>query len=154
MTTVLIAVDGTEHDRSVVRSALDLFGSDSDYVVVNVRGEPAMLGAASVSYASASAFSVLALADFADGLEVEAEKAEDSAEHAAAASGLGGAEVVGEVGDPATVLLTVAEEHDVDVIAIGSSERSWFSRLLDPSVQHAVVERASCPVLVVHPASS
>lgn len=51
---VLIAVDGTEHDRSVVRQALDLFGDDASYVVISVSPEPAAVGAASVSYATAS----------------------------------------------------------------------------------------------------
>ena len=149
--TVVIAVDGTESDKHVIRTALDLFGDTHRYVVVNVSDEPAMLGAASVSYASASAFAVPALSQFADGLGMDADAAEDVADAAAATAGLSDAESVGLVGDPATVLLDVAAERGAAVIAIGSSERSWLSRLFDPSVEAAVVDRATCPVLVVHP---
>jgi hypothetical protein len=64
---VLIAVDGTERDRSVIRQALDLFGEGANYVVISVSPELASVGAASVSYATASAFSAPSLSYFADG---------------------------------------------------------------------------------------
>jgi len=151
MSTVLIAVDGTPSDQSVVGKTLALLGPDREYVLVNVSDEPAMLGAVSLSYASASVLAVPALSRFADGLGLDAGEAEDIAENAAVAAGLAGADVVGEVGDPATVLIEIANDRDAAVIAIGASERNWFSRLFDPSVEAAVVERAPCPVLVVHP---
>ncbi len=148
---VLIAVDGTDRDRSVVRQALNLFGDDADYVVISVSPEPAAMGAASVSYATASAFSAPSLSHFADGLDADAHEAEDVAERVANEAGMSGAETVGEVGNPATVLLQQAVESGVDVMVIGASERSWFARLFEPSVEAAVLNRATCPVLVVHP---
>ncbi len=151
MSTVLIAVDGSASDRSVIRKTLDLFGANREYVLVSVNDEPAMLGAMSLSYASASALSVPALSSFADGMGLDADSAEELAEQAATDAGLSGADVIGEVGDPATVLIQVAIDRGADAIAIGSSERNWFSRLFDPSVEAAVVDRAPCPVLVVHP---
>lgn len=150
MSTILIAVDGTDSDRVVIRRALDLLGPDHSYLVVNVTDEPAMLGAVSLAYASASAFSVPALSEFADGLGVDADGAEDIAEEAAAGAGMTGAEALGEIGDPATVLVKIAGDRQAAAIAIGASERSWLSRLFDPSVEAAVVDRAPCPVLVVH----
>lgn len=150
MSTVLIAVDGTTRDQSVIRQTLDVLGDDHRYVLVNVSDEPAMIGAMSLSYASASALAFPALSSFADGMGLDADAAEDIAEHAASVAGLSGAELVGEVGDPATVLIEIATDRDATVIAIGASERGWFSRLFDPSVEAAVVERAPCPVLVIH----
>ena len=151
MSTVLIAVDGSASDRSVIRKTLDLLGPDRQYVLVSVSNEPAMLGAMSLSYASASVLAVPTLSRFADGMGLDADSAQEIAEHAAVEAGLTGADVIGEVGDPATVLLEVATDRNADVIAIGVSERNWFSRLFDPSVEAAVVERARCPVLVIHP---
>ncbi len=151
MSTVLIAVNGTASDRSVIRQTLDVLGPDHEYVVVSVSDDPAMLGAMSLSYASASVFAVPSLSRFADGMGLDADAAEDIAEHAATEAGLTGADVVGEVGDPATVLIEVARDRGAAVIAIGATERGWFSRLFDPSVEAAVVERAPCPVLVIHP---
>ena len=148
---VLIAVDGTDRDRSVVRQALNLFGDDADYVVISVSAEPAAMGAASVSYATASAFSAPSLSHFADGLDADAHEAEDVAERVANEAGMSVAETVGEVGNPSTVLLQQAVESGVDVMVIGASERSWFARLFEPSVEAAVLNRATCPVLVVHP---
>jgi nucleotide-binding universal stress UspA family protein len=149
MTNVLIAVDGTERDRSLVRQVLGIFGEDASYLVVSVSDNPAVLGSVAVSTAAGSMFSTPYLSTYAEGLEATAERAEVVAEQVAASAGMTHAETVGEVGDPATVLIEVAEERGVDVIAIGATERSWFSRLLDPSVEAAVVTRAPCAVLVV-----
>ena len=59
-------------------------------------------------------------------------------------------QVVGEVGDPATAIITAAHHHQADVIVIGSHDRSWFSKLFVPSVSSAVVREADIPVLVTH----
>lgn len=148
---VLIAVDGTESDRSVVRQTLDLFGDEADFVIISVNPDAAALGAASVSYATAMAFSAPSLSRFADGLGIDADEAEHVAERVAGEAGMAAAETLGEVGDPATVLLEQAAASGVDVIVVGASERGWLSRLFDPSVEAAVVDRSICPVLVVHP---
>ena len=42
-----------------------------------------------------------------------------------------------------------AEEHDVDVVVVGSHDRGMLSRLLDPSVAAGVVRGTYRPVLVV-----
>lgn len=149
MTTVLVAVDGTESDREVARRAIRLFGDDATYVVVSVSDEPRVVGAASISYAAAATFSMPKLSNFADGLDDDMDEAEEIARRAATDAGLSDADALGEAGDPATVLIEVAEEHDADVIAIGASTRGRFSKLFDPSVEDAVVDRSPIPVLVV-----
>lgn len=150
MTKVLIALDGSEHDRSIVQQTLRLFGDTSRYVLANVSPDPAMVGASSMSFAAASWFSTPALSAFADGLDRRADIAQQITEDVVEAVGLRDAVAVGEVGHPVSVLLELAESNDVDVIVVGASERSWFSRLFDPSVEAAVVDRARRPVLVVH----
>jgi nucleotide-binding universal stress UspA family protein len=59
------------------------------------------------------------------------------------------AQPIGAVGDPATAILQVAETQRIDVIVVGSHERSWFDRLFHGSVAADVVRKANVPVLVV-----
>ena len=148
--TVLIAVDGSDHDRLVISKVLDLFGQDTHYVVVNVDDQPTMLGAMSMAYGMAAVVPVIDLSSYSEGLEEQAEEARETATHAAEAAGLIDVDTVGEVGDPASILLSSAEEHQADVIAVGTGHRSWISRLFEPSVAEAVIHRATCAVLVVH----
>jgi nucleotide-binding universal stress UspA family protein len=55
-------------------------------------------------------------------------------------------------GDPASAIVRLAEDEDVDLIVIGTHGRTGLSRLLMGSVSEAVVRRAKCPVLTVkHP---
>jgi nucleotide-binding universal stress UspA family protein len=52
-------------------------------------------------------------------------------------------------GMPATEIVRLAEEHEVQMIVMGTHGRSGLGRLLMGSVAEAVVRRASCPVLTV-----
>lgn len=54
-----------------------------------------------------------------------------------------------ETGDPAEMILEVADATDSDVIVVGTGDRSWTSRLFDRSVSSTVVRRSSCSVLIV-----
>lgn len=58
-------------------------------------------------------------------------------------------------GDPAKVLISVADEHDALMIVVGSRGEGWrltFERLIQPAVSHRLIEHARRPVLVVsHP---
>ncbi len=51
------------------------------------------------------------------------------------------------MGDPATEIVRVANEEQVDMIVMGTHGRSGFSRLLMGSVAELVIRHASCPVL-------
>ncbi len=50
-------------------------------------------------------------------------------------------------GAPASAIVRLAEDENVDMIVMGSHGRSGLSRLLMGSVAEAVVRRAKCPVL-------
>jgi nucleotide-binding universal stress UspA family protein len=78
----------------------------------------------------------------------ERDVAEREARDAAERAGLKEAELLGEVGDPARSILDAAHEHGVDVVVVGSHQRSWFSRLFSRPVSAEVVKRADVPVLV------
>jgi universal stress protein A len=59
------------------------------------------------------------------------------------------AETLLESGDPARVIVEVAERRESDLIVIGTHGRTGFSHLLLGSVAEKVVRRATRPVLTV-----
>ena len=63
--------------------------------------------------------------------------------------GVSGAYEVG-LGDPADLILEVAETRDADMIVVGTSEPGLIARLLGQSVSETVQRRAHCDVLIVH----
>jgi len=52
-------------------------------------------------------------------------------------------------GRVAEVICRVAQEHDCDLIVVGSRGLTGFKRLMLGSISNAVAAKASCPVLVV-----
>jgi nucleotide-binding universal stress UspA family protein len=54
-----------------------------------------------------------------------------------------------ECGDPVDVIQEVADERQVDMIVVGSSDKGWWQRLIDGSVSREMVRTADRPVLVV-----
>ena len=47
------------------------------------------------------------------------------------------------------VIGAYANDHNADVIVVGSPNRSWLEALFNPSTARSVTKTASCPVLVV-----
>lgn len=174
MTQVLIAVDDSEDSIKTARIAYDLFGDTASYTVVNVADRtPLMWGGDSlvwgvgypVMMGPSGAFDLGpgrmgsgevapdrgvrtndAAAAEADSAPIDA--AIQVAHDVASEAQLPNPQVVGEVGDPATAIITAAHHHQADVIVVGSHDRSWFSRLLVPSTAGAVVREADIPVLI------
>ncbi|MGD8808702.1 MAG: universal stress protein [Gammaproteobacteria bacterium] len=52
-------------------------------------------------------------------------------------------------GHPAEEICRFANEHDVDLVVMGSHGRSGLKRVLLGSVSHAVANEAPCPVTIV-----
>lgn len=52
-------------------------------------------------------------------------------------------------GDPATEIVRLAKEEDVDLIVMGTHGRTGLRRMLMGSVAEAVVRRAECPVFTL-----
>jgi len=56
-------------------------------------------------------------------------------------------------GEPADAVARFADDHDIDLIVMGTHGRTGLMRLLMGSVAEAVVRRAKCAVLTVKPAN-
>jgi nucleotide-binding universal stress UspA family protein len=54
------------------------------------------------------------------------------------------------IGDAAEVILAAAEEHDADMIVVGTREPGLIARLLGLSVSEKVQRHAHCDVVIVH----
>jgi nucleotide-binding universal stress UspA family protein len=54
------------------------------------------------------------------------------------------------LGDAAEVILMAAEEHDADMIVVGTREPGLIARLLGLSVSDKVQRHAHCDVVIVH----
>ncbi|WIM41084.1 universal stress protein [Paenibacillus sp. PK4536] len=52
-------------------------------------------------------------------------------------------------GDPGSTIVEYAEQHQIELIVIGSRGLNTLQELVLGSVSHKVVKRAHCPVLIV-----
>jgi nucleotide-binding universal stress UspA family protein len=60
------------------------------------------------------------------------------------------AELVEAIGEIASAVVEVAEQHDAGLIIIGTREPSQVERLLGHSISETVQRMAHCDVLIVH----
>jgi nucleotide-binding universal stress UspA family protein len=155
---VLIAIDDFREGEQIAAVAHRLFGGAAEYLVMNVApdAEPTGVGWAGMGWGAAYPLALpLPVAPVAD--DPSSEPAQSAKDQAARLAGevaesahLGSsAQSVGEVGDPATAIGRAADDNDVDVIVVGSHERSWFGRLFSHDVAGQVLRKTSRPVLVV-----
>jgi nucleotide-binding universal stress UspA family protein len=82
-------------------------------------------------------------------LREHGEAATDAVAASAAAAGVR-AVTAHEVGVPHRTVLDYVDDHDVDLVVMGTHGRRGVSRLVLGSVTERVVRMAPCPVLVVH----
>jgi nucleotide-binding universal stress UspA family protein len=163
VTKVLIALDDNDESIEAAALARRLFGEHAEYLAINVFEHPPSavrsgsswpttpVGGSPMAWGAVLPYDTGAAESVVDkdvpeitGRDVAARDALAAAERA----GLAEAEVIGEVGDPARAILDAAQEHAVDVVVVGSHQRSWLSRLFSRSVSAEVVKRADVPVLV------
>lgn len=139
---VLVALDGSSVSVHAGREAVRLFGSTgAEFLVINVARTP-------ISWINPAGFGGVAATPPLD-LQRLAEPSESEVAATAASAGIDDAEVLTDVGDPVDCICSAADEHDVDVVVVGSHDRGVLVRLIDPSVAAGVVRGTHRPVLVV-----
>lgn len=150
--TVLVAVEDDENSVRALRAAHHLFGDGAKFFVINVGdGRNTAMRWAYVYPVSAPAAWYPPAWTAGQPSEIVAGdgRATDVADGVAAAAGMPSVTGLGDVGDPATVIVAAAHEHGVDVVVIGSHDRGWFSRLFSGSVEQDLIRSADFSVLIV-----
>ncbi|WP_395152622.1 universal stress protein [Ilumatobacter sp.] len=146
---VLIGVDETPESRGAVETAWELFGSNGVYTIVCINErQPFVVGSLGVGTSLAGMYAHL---DDSIGQQL-ATNAASSARSAAPVDA--DINFHTDVGHAGSSIIDAAEEHDSDLIVIGSHDRGFWERVFSPSVGKYLVENASCPVLVVRSAST
>lgn len=139
---VLVALDESPVSLHAAREAVRLFEApDAEFLVINVARIP-------ISWTYPSGFGGVAAMPLLE-LQQLSEPSKSEIAATAARAGIEDADVLADVGDPVACICAAAEDHDVDVVVVGSHDRGVLSRLLDPSVAAGVVRGTYRPVLVV-----
>jgi nucleotide-binding universal stress UspA family protein len=157
MIKVLIAVDETSESVEAAALARRLFGADAEYLAINVFEHARAPSLHGLSPTTPMAWG--AVWSYSPGPDeppaggdvpelTEVDIAEREARDAVERAGVEEAKLIGDVGDPARAILEAAHQHGVDVVVVGSHDRSWLSRLFSKSVSTEIVKRADVPVLL------
>jgi nucleotide-binding universal stress UspA family protein len=156
MTRVLIAADESQTSIDAAQAAHRLFGDSADYFVLHVASTDGSVTGRPAPGVQPLVIPVVSNppAAFLPGVEsgggtTAVDAAERTASEIAHQASLGSVEPIGDVGDPASAIIEAAHINQIDVIVVGSHDRTWFSRLFKSSVTEDVVRQAPVPVLVV-----
>ena len=144
---LLIALDESPVSSRAAREASRLFASvpDVEFFVINVsRVHAPWIGAAGFGVVAPLAVDPRWLheADAPDHDEVDLMVR-------AVATGVPKPEPIVRAGDPVTEICAAAEELGVDIIVVGSHDKTALQRLVDPSVAAGIVRDTALPVLVI-----
>ena len=147
---VLLAIDDSPLDDVVTSAATRLFDpSTTDFVAVHIDAARSFAQSLPVATLMPGAAGASMVSTIVDDIQSASVAAENVAGQAVARAELSHAETVGEVGDPASVILATAEERGASMIVLGTHNRGWLSRLFRPSVADAVLQQTQRPVLVM-----
>ena len=130
---ILVGYDGSDGARRALELAATLARHDDQVSVVAVAEGIPLLGHASTLPSPEQE-------DARQGQLLEAERVLGA--HGVASS------LVRRSGDPATAILELADEQDVDLVVLGTRGVSTVERWLIGSVSSKVLQHAACSVLV------
>ena len=145
---VLIAVDDDTESRDALSFAAELLPDDHEVLVVNVARSTispyGTIGGLGATYGGSPALSVEADLRAQEAADRDAERFVDEVAREVHAD-----ERRVEHGDIGPTICRVAEDEGVDLVVLGTHDRSRWARLWFGSVSDHVVRHAPCPVLVV-----
>lgn len=140
---ILIALDESPASARAAREAVRLFSDvTAEFLVISVTPTPIM-------WAGGPGYGMVAPLVVDPTWMQASEELEGKLVARAEATGVTDPEPHTASGDPVTLICQAAEDHDVDVIVVGSHDKSALRRLIDPSVASGVVRETCRPVLVV-----
>lgn len=141
---VLVAVDDDEASHDALELARRLVPADSSVLVVNVakndRVAAAWLGPVT-GIPEGPPAPLLSIQE-------DNERYADTIVHNAIEE-LPHAETIVTHGDPGEAICALADSHDIDVIVVGTHQRSRWTRMWFGSVSRYVIDHANCSVLLV-----
>lgn len=145
---ILVALDDSPISARAARIAARLFAGQpgTEFLVINVASIPRpWIAGAGYGFVGPMAMDPRWLdPEPLDEADLERSLLDD-----AAAVGLDEAEPIVRTGDPIEQICAAADTHGVDVIVVGSHDKSALLRLVDPSVASGVIRRTHLPVVVV-----
>lgn len=141
---VLVAVDESATSVHAAKVAGTLFAHEhAEFLMLNVGQVVVPWVPDGVTWGAVATVPSSGWQTFTTGLDQHT--VHDQAE----AAGLEDATVLTDRGDPVDRILAIAEEQDVDVIVVGTHQKSWWGRLLDRSISDGVLHGTDRPVLVI-----
>lgn len=140
--SIVVGSDGSHTSNLAVRRAAELAKTcDAQLHIVNV------CKPAGTAMAAPEAMAMAAAVQVGEDAQRQVLQELERASHIAKAEGVK-VETHGRVGDPATVILHVAEDNNADLIVLGNRGMKGARRLLG-SVPNAIAHRADCAVMIV-----
>jgi nucleotide-binding universal stress UspA family protein len=142
--TIVVATDGSDLALRAISAGLTLLDPAEKVIVVTVIESEDF----STVTGSGHAGGVMSPQEFdAYSAQLEAD-GRTVVEHAAAALGVEGIELLVRRGDPGPALCALAEERSAQAIVMGSRGRGGLKRALLGSVSDYVVRNAPCSVII------
>jgi len=144
---ILVAVDGSEHSMRAVELASDLAEKyGADLILLSVF-RPTRLQESTHSLVRTNLSLEPQHSD--DALQGVAEEVLQAAEKVARSHDIPKVKTKVKRGHPARTIVSTAEEHEADVIVLGSRGHGDVTGLLLGSVSHKVASLAKCNVITV-----
>ncbi|MEA3216123.1 MAG: hypothetical protein QOJ19_2279 [Acidimicrobiia bacterium] len=151
MKRILVALDDSEASQRTAEFVNEFFGgADYEILGLNVSPAPVPWITSGVGYGVVYPFpEAPAGVASPEAVEEAQHEAVKTARETVQEAGLADAVPLSAVGDVVGEICGAAEEHDVDLIVVGSHDKGAFRRLMTGSVSTTLVHEAPRPVLVV-----
>ena len=146
--TILVALDTSEHAAKTARTACDLAHRYGARLLILHVVAPVFEGRARYQLSKLAQIEHMERTEY----EILQQAGRDlmrSVEADARQQGIGDVEVIAEIGDPASIIVSVARIRGADLIVLGRRGAGGLPGLLQGSVSQKVIQLADAPCLVV-----